>query len=212
MGDNGRVTNPYAPPSERPLPEPDDAPQAAGPEPAPRTSRDPDVEPHRTPPLGVPMPTAPQVHAPGGRPTAPVALRDVDPDLVRRIGAAVRHFGVFLLAAVLVGTFPLPWRVAAVVFVAGAFVVGIRALILVLRAGMRGSLVPLLAVGLAFTAMLAVGTVGSVLFWSAETARQECLSGALTVSARSQCEQQYRDDLSQWQQDVRRDAGLSTGS
>ncbi len=246
MGDNGEVSNPYAPPSERPRPEPEDAPDT-GSQTTPRAPHGPATAAHDpAEPSSAPTgrPTAPtgrttvpteqvtvptqQVEvptdqravfpdrrpAPGAEPAAPAAVppRDIDPEQLRLTGAAVRHFGVFLLAAVLAGTFPLPWRAASILFVAGAVVVGIRALRLVRRSGMRGSLVPLLAVGLAFTAMLGIGTVGSFLFWSAETGRQECLSDALTVSATSACEQQYQEDLSQWQRDMERSAGLSTGS
>lgn len=231
VGENGAVSNPYAPPGQRPVPEPDDASQGAEPAPGQQPPQDappaPPAPQRRTPPPGLPVPSAPRAatspsaHAPASGPEAPGApqtapvgatLRDIDPEQLRRIGASVRHFGAFLLAAVLVGTFPLPWRVASLAFVVGALVVGVRALSLVRRAHVRGALVPLLAVGLLFTGILAIGTVGSLVFWSAETHRQECLSGALTISARSACEQQYQDDLSRWQQEVRRSAGLSAGS
>jgi len=113
-----------------------------------------------------------------------------------RVGRLVRHFGIWLVAGVAVGALlPLPWRLASVAFLVGAAVAGVRALRAVVRARMRGGLVPMLAVGLAMTAVLAFTSLASLVLLPADLAQQDCLDGALTRSAKAQCAQDYRDAL-----------------
>ena len=80
-------------------------------------------------------------------------------------------------------TLPLPWQAASLVFVVAALVVGIRALRFVWRAGLRGVLVPMLAVGLAFTALLSVSMASLLALWPVQLERQQCLQDALTIAS-----------------------------
>jgi hypothetical protein len=134
----------------------------------------------------------------------------VDPETVLQAGRLVRHFGVYLLASILVSTLPLPWRVATVAFLAGATVTGVRALMAVSRARLRGGLLPLLTVGLVMTGVLATATLGSLAMWSVDADRQECLAGALTQTAQAACEQQYQDAITRWGSDLL-DGGSGAG-
>lgn len=167
------MSNPYAPP---PADGPEGSPQrTVPPRPAPPA-------PSERPPLGLHRP------APAPAPPAPPA-----PEALQRVGRLVRHFGAWLVAGVVVSTLPLPWRLAALAFLVGAAVTGVRALRSAVVARVRGGLAPLLAVGLAMTGVLAVSTLGTLVLWPADSARQECLSGALTRSAQAACEREYRD-------------------
>ncbi len=112
------------------------------------------------------------------------------------------HFGLLMLAAVLTASLPWPWAVSSLAFVALALAAGIRALISLRRARVRGVLTPMLAVGLAFTALLGLTSAGAVMTWPAQTARQECLRDALTVSAKARCEQSFHEDVATFQQDL----------
>ena len=127
VGENAGVSNPYAPPEDRPR-----TPDGDG-----RTRR-----PRRTGPRG-----RPRAHA---RAAAPVALeperQPPDPEVAARAASLTRLFGVLVLASVLVATLPLPWQAPALLFAVAALVVGVRALVVAARARTRG-LVPLLATG-----------------------------------------------------------------
>jgi hypothetical protein len=156
------------------------APAPLPPHPAPR--------PHPPHPAPGPHPPRPPHPGPGPAP-AP------DPETLVRIGRLVRHFGIWLVAGVLVTLLPLPWRVASIAFLAGAVVTGIRALRTVLRSPLRGGLPAMLAAGLLVTAMVLVGSLGSLATWSVDAERQACLNGALTRTAQQACERDYEDGL-----------------
>jgi hypothetical protein len=104
-------------------------------------------------------------------------------------------FGLLLLATMATAALPLPLQAASLVFVVAALVVGIRALGSVWRAGVRGALVPMLAIGLAFTALLSVATAGLLALWPMQLDRQHCLQDALTISANAKCQTDYEHTL-----------------
>lgn len=168
--------NPYAPPSGN-------APRPPAPDPHP-----PGQPPHPVPgPPGPPRPGDPdQV----GR-TAP----RTDPEAARAASRRVQHFSLLLLAGVVTSALPLPWQAASLGFVVAALVVGIRALSAVWRAGLRGPLVPMLAIGLAFTALMSIALASLLALWPVQLERQQCLNGALTIAASETCEIQYETTL-----------------
>lgn len=143
----------------------------------------------------------------GGPVPGAVPVPPPDPELVARAGRTVRLFGVLLVASVLVSALPLPWRVAALVLAVGAAVAGVRALVAASRARLAGGLVPMLAVGVALTLLLATSTLQTVLPWSVQVEREDCLRGALTHSAQAGCEQDYQDSVQDWLTGLRDGAG-----
>lgn len=188
------MSNPYAPPSPGRQDPGTDAGSADAPDGSPASERPrppqhgvrPPAPPRPVPPLGMRPRPAPEQPAP----PAP------DPETMARTGRLVRHFGIWLVAGVAVGAMlPLPWRLASVAFLVGAAVAGVRALRAVVRARMRGGLVPMLAVGLAMTAVLAFTSLASLVLLPADLAQQDCLEGALTQSAKAQCARDYQDAL-----------------
>lgn len=101
------------------------------------------------------------------------------------------HFGVMLLAAVMTNTLPLPWQAGSFLFLVAALVVGVRALVSVWRAGLRGVLLPVLALGLVFTALLSLSMIGLLTLWPVQMERQDCLRDALTIAAEERCEKAF---------------------
>ena len=172
MGENAGVSNPYAPPEDRPR-TPDGAPTDA-----PRA--------HDGPSWPPPMPRPPVPVAPERQPP--------DPEGSARALGLTRLFGVLILGSVLVATLPLPWQAAAFLFAVPAVVVGIRALVVAVRARTRG-LVPLLATGGVVALLWTLFLATLVIQWPAVLERQECLEGALTVTATSACETQYQEHV-----------------
>jgi hypothetical protein len=185
--ENGPVSNPYAPPS------PDRAP-ADGPAQGARATDPVDPAPRPHPPHPAPGPHPPRPPHPGPAAPGPAAPAP-DPETLVRIGRLVRHFGIWLVAGVLVTLLPLPWRVASIAFLVGAVVTGVRALRTVLRSPLRGGLPAMLAAGLLVTAMVLVGSLGSLATWPVDAERQACLDGALTRTAQQACERDYEDGL-----------------
>jgi hypothetical protein len=195
--ENGPVSNPYAPPSPDRTPDgspAQDGERAPGPAAPPR-----DGGPHGGGPQAGPPPAGPPRAAAGRAPhpgaTPPPPAPTPPPEVLARIGRLVRQFGVWLVAGVVVGLLPLPWRLATVAFLVGAGWAGVRALVAVGTARLRGGLLPLLTAGLVMVGILLVGTFGSLLTWDLDTERQACLQGALTRSAEAACERDYRDGL-----------------
>jgi hypothetical protein len=175
------VGNPYAPPSgdrTRPgvLPPSDEKGPPSAPGPGPRRTH-----PDQEPPAGA------------GRPPAPPARRpDPDPAAARATSRRILHFGMLLLAAILASTLPLPWQVGALGFVVAALVVGMRALVLAWRDGVRGAVVPLLGLGLVSAGLVALTVLSLMLVWPQQLARQECLAGAVTIAATERCQAEFR--------------------
>ena len=162
------MSNPYAPPdSDR-----TDAPAPQG-------------GPSWPPPM--PRPQAP------GAPAAP-ERQPPDPEAFAHATRLTRLFGVLVLGSVLVATLPLPWQAAGLLFAVGAVVVGIRGLIIAGRARTRG-LVPLLSVGLVIALSWTLILGVQLALWPVQQDKQECLEGALTISATTACETQYEKDL-----------------
>lgn len=175
--------NPYAPPSG------DRARPPVPPHPMPPTP------PHPYPGGPVPGPVEPEPTTPKPAP---------DPESVRRASRQVLHFGLLTLAAMFVSTLALPWQAASLLFAVAAIGVGLRALRTVWKVGLRGAVVPMLVVGLAFTSLLAVTMAATLTFWPVQVERQECLSGALTISAKQACEHQYEERLQERRIDLQR--------
>ena len=161
------MSNPYAPPENRPGTS-DDAPV-----------RDAPV----WPPAGPPSP-APVVPEP----------RPADPEGTARATSLTRLFAVLVLASVLVATLRLPWQAAALPFAIAAVVVGVRAIVVAVRARSRG-LAPVLAVGLVISVLWTFSVTVLLAPWEAQQAKQECLERALTIGARNACESQFEKDL-----------------
>lgn len=160
--------NPYAPP--RP-----DAP----PRPAPEDARPPSGEPGRPGPGGPPAPRPP---------AAPPEPPPVDPEASRLATRRVLHFGLLLLLVIVLSTLPFPWQLASLAAAVAAVVVGVRALVASWRARVRGALVPALAIGVGLAVMLSFQMVAMLVTWDVAMAHQECLDGAITVSAQDRCE------------------------
>jgi len=114
---------------------------------------------------------------------------------MRRTSRHVMHFGVLMLATLLVSSLPLPWQAAALLFAIAALVEGIRGLRSAWTAGVRGALVPMLVMGIAASSLLTVGTAGMIALWPIQMERQTCLRDALTISSQEQCENAYQASL-----------------
>ncbi len=104
-----------------------------------------------------------------------------------------RTFLLLLLAALATTMLPLPARVGSMAFVIAALVLGGITLRRAWRPGLREQVAPLLVFGLVFAGLLATSMAGTLLIWPVETAHQECLDRAVTISARAQCEETYQD-------------------
>jgi hypothetical protein len=169
VGENARVSNPYAPPEDRPrTPDGDrvDAPVAQQPWPPPALLAGP-VAPERVPP---------------------------DPEQVARAQSLTRLFGVLVLSSVLVATLPLPWQAAALVFALGALVIGVWALVVSVRAHARG-LTPMIGVGVVIALCWSFLLALQLALWPVAQDKQDCLEGALTITAQNACAAQYDEDL-----------------
>jgi hypothetical protein len=215
VGDNAGVSNPYAPPEDRPrtpegAPAEGDGRVPGSPAPAPGP---PASAPGTFPPPGAPAPLPDPVQpvpgpgAPGGagprgagaqgQPGAP------DPAAAGRVGRLAGTFGLLVVASVLVATLALPWRAASIVFAALAVVWGVRALTTAVRSGFRGGLPAMLVLGVLVAGGWVLLSLASLVVWDAERANQDCVARAITVQARQECAHQLQHDIDQRTRDWR---------
>lgn len=114
-----------------------------------------------------------------------------DPATVRRAGASVGRFALLMLAGLLCLELPVPWQAAGIVFTGVGIVVGVQAIRRVTAAGMRGTLIASLGIGLAMAGVILLLQVAMLALWPAAFQLQECRSDALTISAEDQCLRDY---------------------
>ncbi|GEL94539.1 hypothetical protein [Cellulomonas composti] len=150
----------------------------------------------QTPPQG-PVSQEPASHG-QTPPHEPGQARPVDAAGVARARGIARTFAFLVLAGVLTGLFPVPWSGVSLVFAAAAIVVGIRALVVALRAGARGSLPVMLGVATASAAGWLVISLALTLLWPLQIERQDCLAGALTLTAQQRCEIAFEQGVKDW--------------
>ncbi len=117
------------------------------------------------------------------------------PEQLAATSRSVLRFGLLMLVAVLVMQMDLPWQMASLGFAVAALVVGVRALVRVIRHRQRGGIVVLLVFGLSLSGMLAVTSLSSLALWNEQMQRQECLRSALTVTAHERCEREFQQAL-----------------
>jgi len=211
VGDNARVSNPYAPPEDGRRPDAD-RPEAHGQPPHGQPSDGDQVPRHPQQRLPYPAPQHHPAHQhlaqqhpgqqpPGQHPAPPPV--PTDPEGAAQARGHARTFGLLLLASAILGTLHVPWQALALPFIVAAVVYGIRAALTASRAHVRGALVPMLVVGIAISAVWAMVAGGMLLLWPLQAERQACLADALTHTARAQCEQDFRHGLEEWQDDLR---------
>ena len=181
------MSNPYAPPSSGERPAPAGSPPERS-DAAPGTTSGPDAGPG-------PWPAESDYPGGPGGPGGKVPPRPPDPVAVREASRRVLHFGLLMLTSLVTASLPFPWQAAALVFAVAALVIGVRALVAVWRAGLRGALVPVLAIGLFFAAMLSASLTMMLALWPIQVENQQCLRDALTISAREACAEELQDSL-----------------
>lgn len=120
-----------------------------------------------------------------------------DPEALRIVRRRMGVFVALVLAALLTSQLRLPWQLGGLVFALAALGAGGWALVAARRPGLREQVAPMLVVGLVFTTMLALSMSFSIVLWSEQTAHQECLDNALTLSTRDACNQTYEDAVEQ---------------
>ena len=188
MGENAGVSNPYAPPQQPSPPTDGDRRPVVPPQPPQHLVR---------PPQGPPRAPVP----PGGaRPPRP--QRPVDEAGVARARRLARTFAVLVLGGVLTGMFPVPWSGVSFAFAIAAIVVGVRAFVVAVRAHARGSLPVLLGVATATALGWLVVSLATILLWPAQIEHQDCLAGALTQTARQQCDVEFEQGVKDMQQRI----------
>jgi hypothetical protein len=116
----------------------------------------------------------------------------------------VRIFGLTLVVALGLGliSLPWPWLLLPGALCVAALVVGIVALVKVRAAKVRGSVTPVLVVGLILAAFMSLATSGQVVLWREYGAYSECMAGAITGQAKDSCVAQLQRSLDDRMQQV----------
>ncbi|WP_426592949.1 hypothetical protein ACPPVS_14450 [Cellulomonas sp. McL0617] len=173
------MSNPYAPPGDRPRQPDGERPGAP-------------VQDQVPPPYLQHPPPAWQQS--GARPPVPAPV-PTDPEGAARAGRIARLFALTVLASVLVSLMRLPWSLGAAVLGLAAIGIGVWALVVAGQAHVRGTLPIILTAGLVVAFLWSMAMAAPAVSLQAGLDRQACLDGALTVSAHERCEAQYQKDL-----------------
>ncbi|HLS03681.1 MAG TPA: hypothetical protein VK030_02865 [Actinomycetales bacterium] len=142
---------------------------------------------HGGPPRQIPGAPTPQ--------RTPRPPREVDPELAQLGRRRLLHFASLMLLGLLSSNLPLPWQIIATVAFLAALVTGVRALITLWKAHVRGAALPMIVMGLVLSGILLASSVTLLALWPLQMERQNCLHRAITVSAQEQCEAEFEDGL-----------------
>lgn len=140
----------------------------------------------------VPRRQIPDAPTPQRTPRPP---REVDPELAQLGRRRLLHFAFLMLLGLLSSNLPLPWQIIATVAFLAALVTGVRALITLWKAHVRGAALPMIVMGLVISGILLASSVTLLALWPLQMERQNCLHRAITVSAQERCETQFEDGL-----------------
>lgn len=130
-----------------------------------------------------------------------------DPATVRASRRVLR-FGGLLLLTLFVQTLDLPWRLLTVLIGGAAAVYGFMALVTAWKAGMRGLTIPAVVIGIVMSSVMALSTLLLLFIWQIEIDHQDCVNGAITVSARDTCDTTYQQDFDEWRKNMESRAGI----
>lgn len=120
----------------------------------------------------------------------------------------VRVFGALLVLALGLGlvSLPWPWLLLPGLLCVAALVTGIVALVKVRGAKIRGSLTPVLVLGIVLSAFMSLAASGQVVLWREYGAYTECMAGAITEQAKDSCVAQLERSLDERMRQVLEDA------
>lgn len=206
------MSNPYAPPGDRP-PEPPaehDGPTHRGPAHdgpvhhggQPGSSQPGYPQPGRShPPQDHPQPDHTPEGVPYERRSGPRGPAPHPTD-VRRVAVLTRTTALLVLLCVFAGLLAFPWYLAAVPLAVAAIVVGGRALTFASRTRVRGTPMGVVSL-LIFVALMGLARPAqTVLMWDAERDFAECRGGAVTVQAQNDCLSQYEKAIAARMQEL----------
>lgn len=142
-------------------------------------------------------------------PTKQTAGKDTpDNPATLRASRKVLWFGGLLLLTLFVQTLDLPWRLLTVLTGGAAAVFGVIALVAAWKARMRGLTIPAVVIGIVMSSVMALSTLLLLFIWQIEIDHQDCVNGAITVSARDTCDTTYQQDFEEWRKNMESRAGI----
>lgn len=152
----------------------------------------------------MPPPPRPRPPSRPGTPPSGSATRD-ETGTRLKAGRRTLAFALLVVGALLCQRLRLPWQAVGLAFSLTALVMGALAIASLVRLRQHGSVV-LVSFGLAMVGFLALGQVSVLVLYPVQVRYQECLDQALTLQARSDCQEQLQDDMQNW---TRRLIGLA---
>jgi len=117
-------------------------------------------------------------------------------------------FSLLLLGALLAARLPFPWTAVGLLFTTAALVVGGLGIAAALQARRRATAAVLVG-GLLLTLFVLLSQAVGLLFWPFQEDMRECLSGAVTDQARTQCQTDFTEGVTSWLEGV---SGLAARS
>jgi hypothetical protein len=107
----------------------------------------------------------------------------------------IRLFAFSIILALLISYLELPWKAAAPLLGAAAVAFAIIGLVKAVRCGFPRLLRIGLALGIGASLVLTISSAALVALWPVTAEYETCMSQALTVRAKAECQQEYQTRL-----------------
>ncbi|WAP51271.1 hypothetical protein OL239_15710 [Arthrobacter sp. ATA002] len=107
----------------------------------------------------------------------------------------LRIFVALVVAVLLTSGLALPWKLVPLALALAAVVVGILTLIKVVRYGIGAPQMFITSLGLAASAVMALGLGLAVATWDNTEKLENCMGRALTVQAQDECQSEFTNGL-----------------
>lgn len=113
-------------------------------------------------------------------------------------------FALLVLCTIVTSNYPLPFKVTGLLFGLAALVMGVRAVVLLIRAKLGSGIAVVSIMGIVLTAFTVFGIAGQVILWPVQSDYETCQREALTGQAIDACTQEYTTTLENLQERVLR--------
>ena len=133
----------------------------------------------------------------------PSELKPSESERYADVQRTILQFCVLMAATLIASMLDFPAQLITIVVAAGAVVVGTRALVALRALARKDGQTLMLYLGIAFCAVLGLGSLATLARTDVEMAYQDCRASAITEQAKLQCTIDYQKSISEYFKQLR---------
>ncbi|GEM_PF-2700858 len=137
------------------------------------------------------------------QPPAPPVQKPSESERYADVQRTVLQFCVLMAATLIASMLDFPSQLVTIIVAAGAVVFGTRALVALRALARKDGQTIMLYVGIAFCAVLGLGSLATLARTDVEMAYQDCRASAITEQAKLQCTIDYQKSMSEYFKQLR---------